>query len=97
MAIFFHAKSLFPSTAAAMFQLMMAGSELLSVASCDPNTTNRRSRVAALHLAVTQGNPDMVRLLLKSGASVNIKKEDGGSALHIRFRIAVNDATGLGF
>ena len=51
--------------------------ELLSLASCDPNTTNRRSRVAALHLAVTQGNPDMVRLLLRSGASVNIKKEDG--------------------
>ena len=57
--------------------------ELLSLASCDPNTTNRRSRVAALHLAVTQGNPDMVRLLLRSGASVNIKKEDGTTPLHI--------------
>ena len=47
--------------------------ELLRLASCDPDTTNRISRVAPLHLAVTRGNPDMVRLLLRSGASLNIK------------------------
>ena len=57
--------------------------ELLRLASCDPDTTNRISRVAPLHLAVTRGNPDMVRLLLRSGASLNIKKEDGNTALHI--------------
>ena len=57
--------------------------ELLRQAKCDPNHANQQSKNVPLHIAVTKGSVDIVKLLVKSGAEVNAKLPDGDTPLHI--------------
>jgi cytohesin len=55
--------------------LQLAGTSVLNVQDCYKKT--------ALHYAAANGNPGLVRRLLKAGSDPNLLNEDGSTALHL--------------
>ena len=48
--------------------------ELVRVADCDPNTRNRNTKTAPLHLAVSRAELELTQLLLRAGADPHAKQ-----------------------
>ena len=69
-----------PLVKAAMTDDLEAFNAALSAKS-DPNTRDEATRATALEFAVRNGNREMVQILLSAKVDVNVKDEDGQTAL----------------
>ena len=57
--------------------------ELMTRRDVSPNTPHKVLKKFPIHVAAESGDLEMIRLLLKCGADVNARMENGNTPLHV--------------
>lgn len=57
--------------------------DVLLQSSCDLNLLSRMERITPLHIAVHEGHPAMIEVLVGYGANLNAETGEGHTILHL--------------